>query len=189
MPAYQSGKQSYDVAQARALLHSAYPDRIRFPAVTFSYPASQVSEQEAKLLQSMWQKVLGVQVKLRPVEPNAYRQEMKGHVIQFGFYALHATFPDPYAFFSRFVSSSGRDSGLWHDANFEQIVAQAELQTGEQRQALYHQVDDRVQAEAVIVPLDYQTMAAIIPPWIHGVTLNGNGLYFGDWSDVYILRH
>lgn len=31
-------------------------------------------------------------------------------------------------------------------------------------------------------------MAAIIPPWLHGVTLNGNGLFF-DWPDVSILPH
>jgi len=189
MPAYQAERQSYDVAQARSLLHSVYPDKAMFPDVTFSYPASQVSEQEATMLQSMWQKVLGVQVKLRPVEPNAYDQEMKRHVVQFGFYALDADFPDPSALLARFVSTSDRDSGLWYDANFERIVAQAEVQTGEQRLALYHQAEVRALSEAVITPLDHPTLAAVIPLWVHGVTLNGEGLYFGDWSDVYILRH
>jgi len=32
-------------------------------------------------------------------------------------------------------------------------------------------------------------MAAVIPPYLKGVTLNGNGLYFGDWSGVYLLQH
>ncbi len=191
MSSYQANEQTlhYDVAQARSLLRAAYPDRARFPAVTFSYPTSQVSEQEATMLQHMWQMALGIQVNLRPVEPYAYDQEIKSHVIQFGFYSLNANFPDPYALLSQFVSTSGQDSGLWHDANFEQIVVQAELQTGEQRLQLYQQAEGRMLAEDVIMPIDHQTMAAIIPPWIHGVTLNGNGLCFGDWSDVSIMRH
>jgi oligopeptide transport system substrate-binding protein len=36
------------------------------------------------------------------------------------------------------------------------------------------------------LPLDYPELSAVIPPNVHGVSLNGNGLYFGDWSDVYI---
>ena len=191
LPGYQTNEQgvSYDAARARSLLRSAYPDLSRFPAVTFSYPAGQVSDQEAMTLQSQWQRTLGIQVRVRAVEPYAYQQEMQEHTIQLGFYALHADFPDPYAFFSPFVSSSGRSNGLWHDANFEQILAQAEERTGEQRFALYQRVEARMLDQAVIVPLDHQTLAAILPAWIHGVTLNGNGLYFGDWSDVVMLRH
>lgn len=191
MPGYQANEQafSYDAARARTLLRSAYPGLARFPSVAFSYPASQVSDQEATILQSMWQRTLGVQVNLRSVEPYAYQQEMQSHVIQLGFYALHANFPDPYAFFSALVSNSRHSDELWHDANFEQLLAQAEMQIGEQRLALYQQAEVRALDQAAIVPLDHPTLAAIIPAWIHGVVLNGNGLYFGDWSDVYILRH
>jgi ABC-type oligopeptide transport system substrate-binding subunit len=191
LPGYQTNERvsGYDAAQARSLLHSAYPDLKRFPTVTFSYPAGQVSDQEATVLQSQWQRTLGIQVNVRAVEPYAYQQEMRDHVIQLGFYALRADFPDPYAFFSPFLSSSGRFNGLWHDANVEQITTQAEAQTGEQRLALYQRAEVRMLEQAVIMPLDHQTLAAIIPAWIRGVTLNGNGLSFGDWADVVILRH
>ncbi len=187
LPGYRAA--SHDAVQARFLLRSAYPDSARFPAVTFSYPAGQVSDQEATTLQSQWQSMLGVQVNLRSVEPNAYQQEMHRHVIQLGFYTLRADYPDPYAFFSPFVSSSVSSNGLWHDANFEQSLAQAEGETGGQRFASYHQAEVRMLDQAVIMPLDHQTFAALLPTWIHSVTLNGNGLYFGDWSDVVILRH
>ncbi len=190
MLGYQANGETLhsDSAQARSLLRSAYPDLSRFPSVTFSYPAAQVSDQEATTLQSMWQRTLGVQVNVRAVEPEAYHQEMQRHVIQLGFYALSANFPDPYAFFSPFVSE--RSNELWNDGSFEQLITQAEAQTDEpQRLNLYRQAEARALAQAGIMPLDHQTLAAIIPPWIHGVTLNGNGLYFGDWSDVSILRH
>ncbi|MBA2680299.1 MAG: peptide ABC transporter substrate-binding protein [Ktedonobacteraceae bacterium] len=191
LPGYQANEQaaSYDAAQARSLLRSAYPDLARFPAITFSYPAGQVSDQEATTLQSQWQGTLGVQIHVHAIEPNAYQQEMQDHVIQLGFYALHTDVSDPYAFFSPFLSSSGHSNSLWHDTKFEQIVAQAEEKTGEQRFVLYQQAEIRMLDQAAIMPLDHQTLAAIIPAWVHGVTLNGSGLYFGDWSDVVMLRH
>jgi peptide/nickel transport system substrate-binding protein/oligopeptide transport system substrate-binding protein len=29
----------------------------------------------------------------------------------------------------------------------------------------------------------------VIPSYVHGVSLNNTGLYFGNWSDVYLLQH
>jgi len=31
-------------------------------------------------------------------------------------------------------------------------------------------------------------LAAIIPPSVHGISLNANGLFFGDWSGIYLLQ-
>ncbi|GAC1373202.1 MAG: ABC transporter substrate-binding protein [Ktedonobacteraceae bacterium] len=191
MPAYQTDQRAlrYDASQSRSLLRQGYPDSATLPTVTFSYPASQVSEREATVLQQMWQRALGVQVKLRAVEPHAYEQEMESHVIQLGFTTLRADFPDPYALFSAFTSTSGRASWLWHDASFEQSIALADAQSGAARLAMYHEAEMHALIEAVIIPLDHPTLAAVIPAWVHGALLNANGLYFGNWSDVYILRH
>ncbi len=189
LPDYQANEEASHYGAVRSLLRSAYPDLSRFPAVTFSYPASQVSDQEATTLQFMWRRMLGIQVNVRAVEPNAYQQEMQSHVIQLGFYSMRASFPDPYPFFSPFVSTARNSNIPWHDAIVARLIAQAEVQVGEQRLSLYRQAETRVLAQAVIMPLDHQTLAAIIPSWLQGVTLNGMGLYFGDWSDVSILRH
>jgi ABC-type transport system substrate-binding protein len=55
--------------------------------------------------------------------------------------------------------------------------------------ALYKQAEQIAIQDVAWLPLDYETLAAIIPSWLHGVSVNANGLYFGDWSDVYILQH
>jgi len=39
------------------------------------------------------------------------------------------------------------------------------------------------------LPLDHQSLSAIIPSWVQGVSLNNTGLYFGDWSNVYLVQH
>jgi ABC-type transport system substrate-binding protein len=57
------------------------------------------------------------------------------------------------------------------------------------RDLLYNQAEQIAIQEVGWLPLDHQTLAAIIPSWVHGVSVNANGLYFGDWSQVYLLQH
>ena len=64
----------------------------------------------------------------------------------------------------------------------------AETKTGAERIALYNKAEQLAITDVGWLPLDHQTLAALIPPQVHGVSLNGNGLYFGDWSDVYLLQ-
>ena len=66
---------------------------------------------------------------------------------------------------------------------------QAEQTTGDARIALYNKAEQIAITDVAWLPLDHQSKAAIIPPWVHGVSLNGQGLFFGDWSDVYLIQH
>jgi ABC-type oligopeptide transport system substrate-binding subunit len=137
----------------------------------------------------MWQTVLGVQVKLRSVELNAYNDETAKHLVQFGFTQWSADFPDPYDWLTlNLLSTADNNNGQWHNAEFDQTVQQAEKTTGEERIALYNKAEQIAISDVGWLPLDHQSMAAIIPSKVHGVTVNGNGLFFGDWSDVYMLQ-
>ncbi|MBA2285915.1 MAG: peptide ABC transporter substrate-binding protein [Ktedonobacteraceae bacterium] len=192
MPGYQPNYQGipYDKNKAKSLLQSVYPDVSRVPSITFSYPGSQVSETEAAALQQMWQTALGIQVKLRSVDLNSYNQETQSHTVQFGFTQWGADFPDPYDWLTlNLTSTASNNNGDWHNAHFDQLCAQAEQSAGNARIQLYNQAEQIAIQDVGWLPLDHQATAAVIPSWVHGVSLNGNGLYFGDWSDVYLLQH
>jgi len=197
MPGYQPNYAglSYDKNMAKTLLLSVYPDITKLPAITFSYPTSQMTSYEAAILQQMWQTALGMQVKLLPVEPDAYDDEMTKHQIQFGFTqwgvdSSNPYFPDPYDWLTlNLVSNAPNNVGEWSNADFDATVMQAEQTTGDARIALYNQAEQIAITDVGWLPLDHQSLAAIIPPWVHGVSLNGEGLFFGDWSDVYLLQH
>ncbi|HET9919771.1 MAG TPA: peptide ABC transporter substrate-binding protein [Ktedonobacteraceae bacterium] len=192
MPGYQPNFPGlpFDRAKAKSLLLSVYPDVSQVPPITFSYPSSQVSLSEASALQQMWQTALGVQVKLNSVELNAYNQETANHLIQFGFTQWGADFPDPYDWLTlNLTSNAPNNNGNWSNAQFDQTVAQAEQTTGDARIALYNKAEQIAITDVGWLPIDHQAIAAIIPSWVHGVTLNGNGLYFGDWSGVYLSQH
>ncbi len=192
MPGYQSHFTglAFNTDKARDLLHTAYPDMTLLPTLTFSYPDSLVPFAEAATLQHMWQSALDIKVNLRPVEEDAYNQEMQDHLISFGFISWFTLFADPYACLgSSFASSPDQQLPAWNNASFTRLIAQAEATTGATRLAHYNQAEQLAISQVAWLPLDHQNFTAIIPSWVHGVTLNAEGLYFGDWSDVYLLRH
>jgi oligopeptide transport system substrate-binding protein len=192
MPGYQAGYQGlpYDKNKALAALESAYPDVSKVPSITFTYPSSQISSLEAQALQQMWQTALGIHVNLLSVELNAYNTETTNRQVQFGFTQWTADFPDPYDWLAlNLLSSAAGNDGSWSNAQFDQAVMQAEQATGNARIQLYNQAEQIAITGVGWLPLDHQTLSAVIPSWVHGVTLNNTGLYFGDWSGVYLLQH
>lgn len=192
MPGYQAGYQGlpYDKNKALAALESAYPDVSKVPPITFTYPSSQISSLEAQALQQMWQTALGIRVNLLSVELNAYNTETTNRQVQFGFTQWTADFPDPYDWLAlNLLSNAAGNDGSWSNAQFDQAVMQAEQATGNARIQLYNQAEQIAITDVGWLPLDHQALSAVIPSWVRGVTLNNTGLYFGDWSGVYLLQH
>ncbi len=192
MPGYQPGYAGipFDKAKAKSLLLSVYPDVSKVPPITFSYPNSQVTPAESAALQQMWQNALGITVNLRPVDLTAYNTQTANHQIQFGFTQWGADFPDPYDWLAlNLLSNASNNNGEWSNPTFDQTIQQAEQSSGDARIKLYNQAEQIAIQDVGWLPLDHEAMAAIIPSWVHGVVLNGNGLYFGDWSNVYLLQH
>ncbi|HZS76754.1 MAG TPA: peptide ABC transporter substrate-binding protein [Ktedonobacteraceae bacterium] len=194
MPGYQANYPGlpYDKNKARQLLQSVYPDVSKVPSITFSYPNSQVSPLEAQVLQQMWQNALGIQVKLNAVELNAYNQETQSRppIIQFGFTQWTADYPDPYDWLTlNLTTNASNNDGLWSNTQFDNTVKQAEQTSGQERIQLYNKAEQIAITNVGWLPLDHEAMAAVIPTYVQGVSLNNTGLYFGDWSGVYLLQH
>ena len=192
MPGYQPGYAGipYDRDKARMLLLSVYPDVSKVPPVTFSYPNGQVTTAEADALQQMWQTALGIRVNLRSVDLVAYNTETAQHTVQFGFTQWGADFPDPYDWLAlNLTTQASNNNGEWSNATFDQTIAQAEQASGDQRISLYNKAEQIAIQDVGWLPIDHQALAAVVPSWLQGVKLNGNGLYFGDWYGVFILQH
>ncbi len=192
MPGYQPNYPGipFDKIRAKTLLLSVYPDVSKVPPITFTYPSSQVTPAEASALQQMWEQTLFLHVTLHPIDLSTYNHQTAQHQIQFGIIQWSADFPDPYDWLTlNLFSNAGDNSGEWSNADFDRTVTQAEKSTGDARIALYNQAEQIAIQDVGWLPLDHEAMAAIIPSWLHGVTLNGRGLFFSDWSNVYILQH
>ena len=189
----------YNPTMAKTLWQSVYPATSSIgsgsaaavpPTITFSYPDSLVSQQEATMLQHMWESALGIQINLQSIEQTAYDDERAKRQIQFGFVQWNADIPDPYDFLAlNLLSTASNNNGGWSNPTFDQYVSQAEQLTGQARFALYDQAEQVAIQDVGWLPLDHQELTAVFPSYIHGISVNGNGLYFGDWSGVYIAPH
>jgi oligopeptide transport system substrate-binding protein len=189
IPGYQPSLSSlsFNKAKALATLQTVYPDVTEMDPVTFFYPSSLVSSAVAIALQQMWQNALGIQITLRPLETNAYNLEASNHDIQFGFAQWSADFPDPYdALALNLLSDANGNWGIWQNQQFDQFVQQAEASNGPTRLNLYSQAEQVAINDVGWLPIDHQALSAVIPATVHGVSINHMGLYFGDWSDVYL---
>jgi oligopeptide transport system substrate-binding protein len=193
MPGYQPDYTGipYDKNMAKSLLQTIYPDLSAVPPITFSYSSSQVNPQEAVALQKMWQDALGIPIMLRSVETTAYADELSKHQVQFGFIPWNADFADPYDYLTlNLLSTAPNNYGQWSDPDFDQAVTQADKTlSSNTRISLYNQAEQVAIQNVGWLPLDHQMLTAIIPFWVHGVSINASGLFFGDWSQVYILQH
>jgi oligopeptide transport system substrate-binding protein len=195
MPGYQANYAGipYNKTKALSLLQSVYPSSAAIaamPSITFSYPSSLFSDSEAAVLRHMWQSALGISVQMRSVEPAAYDDEVAKHQVQMGFVQWNADFPDPYdALALNLLSTVSNNISQWSNPTFDQIISLAEESTGDSRLGLFQQAEQLAIQQAPWIPLDHEEMAAIIPPRLHGVSVNANGLYFGDWSQVYFTSH
>lgn len=192
MPGYQPTLTplAFDRSKAVAMLKSTYPDITQIPPITFYYPNALLSSFTASFLQRMWQNTLGIPIMLTPVETNAYNVAVAKHQIPFGFTQWSADFPDPYDVLTLNLASNTPDNaGNWSNSTFDQLVQQAEATTGAARLALYAQAEQVAIDDVGWLPIDHQTLSAVIPPHIHGISLNPMGLYFGDWSQVYLSLH
>ena len=160
------------------------------PLVTFYYPNALLSSAAASSLQQMWQVALGIPITITSVETHAYNLAVANHQIPFGFTQWSADFPDPYDVLAlNLVSSASGNAGNWSNTTFDQLVQQAEAATGGARLALYAQAEQVAIQEVGWLPIDHQVMGAVIPTHVHGISLTPMGLYFGDWSQVYLLPH
>jgi oligopeptide transport system substrate-binding protein len=192
MPGYEPKYPGipFDRTKARQLFQSVYPDPSKVPTITFTYPGSQVTEGEASALQQMWQDALGIRVNLHSEDLVTYNNDTAKHLVQFGFTQWGADFPDPYDWlYLNLFSTASNNNGEWNNPTFDRTVIQAEKSSGAARIQLYNQAEQIAIQDVGWLPIDHQALAAIVPSWLHGVSLNGNGLYFGDWSNVYILQH
>ncbi|HTD20517.1 MAG TPA: peptide ABC transporter substrate-binding protein, partial [Ktedonobacteraceae bacterium] len=192
MPGYQPNYQGipFNAALAKTLFQSVYPDPTTVPPITFSYPSSGLPTQEVTAIQNMWLNTLGITVTVHAVEPNAYNDELLKHQIQLGFYQWNADYNDPYDVLAQYLlSTASNNYGGWNNSSFDQLIKLTDRTSGDVRLALFHQAEQVAIQDVGWLPIDHETLSAVIPPWVHGISLNANGLFFGDWSDVYLLQH
>jgi oligopeptide transport system substrate-binding protein len=172
MPGFQADlghDLAFDPADARALLSQAgFDSSDPLPALMFSFPDTLAYRHRAEYLQAQWTTNLGIDVKLNPLDADAYQQSLDGGTYDLAFGGWHADYPDPQDWFGIiFGCGSTFNTFKYCNASFDRLVARAELSTNlPDRLQLYAQAQALLLQDAPVAPLFVRGRLALVKPWV-----------------------
>lgn len=184
MPGYNSNLSgiSFDVAQAQALIKaSKYGDVSKLPSITLTtsgYGGAVGSYLQALVYQ--WKQNLGVDVKVRQLEPDRYLYNLKTELDQMFDMGWVADYPHPQDFLD-ILFSSGADNnyGGYSNAQADSLIQQAN-RTLDQGQSfpLYQQAEQIIVNDAGCLPLFFGKNYTLSKPYVKGYVASPIGINF-----------
>ncbi|MBK8024719.1 MAG: hypothetical protein IPK19_25670 [Chloroflexi bacterium] len=182
---------SFDPEAARAALAEAGVTPETIGPVTLTYGVEGDNERIVTVLQSMWQENLGVSVTLEPLELSTFSArlnettETPENGLQAYYSIWGADYPDPQNFISQQLRTDvGNNNGHYSNAEFDALVDQADVMTGDvdARLALYNQAEQIAVSEVGWLPLYNPRLNILVNPRVQGIVFNGQGLIIPDYS-------
>ena len=157
MPTYHLPQGlSYNPERARELLVEAgYPKGEGFPRTEILYNKSELSEQIAIEIQSMWKKELGIEVELRIQEWANYLYSLDQLDYDIARSTWVGDYVDPNTFLDCFVTGRGNNRTGWSHEVYDQLLQQAgQISDKKERSALLLQAEQiLVEEEVAVLPL------------------------------------
>ncbi|HKY08703.1 MAG TPA: peptide ABC transporter substrate-binding protein [Candidatus Binatia bacterium] len=174
--------------EARKLLREAgYPDGKGLPPIVLGYNTDEEKKLVAEAIQSMWQKHLGVVVRLENQEWKVFLDKLRNDPFPVFRSGWGADYPDPDNFMKLFTSNSGNNHGRWKNATFDRLLEQAAQESDSaKRKNTYDEAQKLLtETDAAIVPLYWKAEATILNPKFTG--LEYNSMARMDLRDVKAL--
>lgn len=150
--------------------------RDNFPALTFSFSHQTRREKLALCLQSMWQEILGINVRFEKIEWNLFRNRLeKGH------FEITGTIQDVEEeetprFLERFEGQNSWNFSKWENLEYRKIISKAKLELDEtQRHALIAEAKEILLNEVPFTPLFKYTHLFSHTPNLRGYLFDEEG--------------
>ncbi|HET8630683.1 MAG TPA: peptide ABC transporter substrate-binding protein [Thermomicrobiales bacterium] len=175
----------------QALASAGYPGG-KGVSLTLTYSQTSNNDLVAQVLQQMWQKNLGIALKLSPMESKAFtawNNSMKtGHYdLKLGGWA--SDYLDPFDWMNfLFKSDTDYYHSHWANADFDKLVSQAAVQADQnQRKNLYSQAEVILVKNATLIPIYHSAVPYLIKPWVVDYVHNSTG--FDLFGRAKVAQH
>jgi oligopeptide transport system substrate-binding protein len=165
----------FNPEEARRLLAEAgYPGGKGFPPIVLGYNTDEEKKLIAEAVQSMWQKHLGVVVKIENQEWKVFLNKLQSDPFPVFRSGWGADYPDPDNFMKLFTSNSGNNNGRWKNPEYDQLLDQAASEIDPaKRVVLYNEAQKLLtETDTAIVPLYWLAEATLLNPEFTGLDYN-----------------
>jgi oligopeptide transport system substrate-binding protein len=142
--------------------------------LSLTLPSFDKSLLVGQILQSSFQKYLGIELELQSWDSKAYQSRLTQKSNPVFLASWSADYPDPDNFFSVFLGDSGNNRTSWKNAAYDQLVVRAShVPQLSERKKLYQKMEKiLLQNDTVIIPLYYEPNVALIKPRVKKLELN-----------------
>ncbi len=175
--------------EARKLLAEAGYTKDKPLTFNLLYNTSDLHKKLAIAVASIWQKNLGVNVKLENQEWKTFldnRHQGNFDVARAGWCA---DYNEPSSFLNTMLSDSSNNTAHYKSPAFDKIIADTlKVSSEQERSALYNKAEQQLDKDSVIVPVYYYVNARLVKPWVGGYTGKDplDNVYV---KDLYIIKH
>jgi oligopeptide transport system substrate-binding protein len=164
----------FDPAKAKAELKASGIDTEKTVSIEMILPNWDKELALAQFVRGELKKNLGIEVVLQPFDNKTFhaQQELKTYPLFSSRWV--ADYPDPDNFMSVFLSTSGNNRTGWKSDKYDELVVSArELQDSKAREKIYTDAQRMlIEDEAVIAPLFYEPVMALVKPRVRDLELN-----------------
>lgn len=180
----------YDVTEARRLLAaSKYGDASRLPPITLTTSGwGGAISQEVEALVYQWRQNLGVEIKVRQIEPERFLYHLKQE--KDGIFAMGwvADYPHPQNFLEvLFRTGTDQNYGEYSNPEVDTLLDRANAEArSDLSLKLYQQAEQILVDDAAGLPLWFGRNHVLVKPYVKGYNLSPLG--FVMWNKVSVER-
>jgi len=169
----------YDVDRAKALIKSSsYGDVSNLPPITITTSGwGGLISGELEAVVNEWRQNLGVEVKVRQLEPQRFLYHLKQEKDEMYHIGWIADYPHPQNFLDiLFHSDTDNNYGEYSNPEVDALLERAGVEIDFERSlGLYQEAEQMVVEDAACIPLWFGQNYILIKPYIEGYNLNPQG--------------
>jgi len=145
----------YDLEKARRLLEEAgYPNGEGLPTMTILYNTSKKHRIVATKVQNMWEKTLGVTVKLDNIEWKTYLEQVENLDYEIARAGWIGDYNDPMTFLELWTTGNGNNNTGWSNEEYDRLIEEAKREPDRsERQRILQRAEELLLREGPIIPL------------------------------------
>ena len=193
MPGYNKDLSglNYDVTRAKELIKaSKYGDVSELPSITITTSGwGGLISRGLEAIVSEWRQNLGVEVKVRQLEPQRFLYHLKQEKDEMFYLGWIADYPHPQDFLDiLFHSDTDSNHGEYSNPEIDALLEMASAESdNELSLALYQQAEQKLVDDAACLPLWFGKNYILTKPYIKGYNLNPLG--FSMLNSVSVEPH